>query len=290
MPVGAPSATSGTRARRGERLLVEKREDPRDRRGLARPGSARHHREAPHHRDDRRQALKGIRVASEKSCNPVFQHFEVDVARRRVGACQKVRSHLTFVGPVPVQIQGRPFQPQGPVFADESAGSEQSGPSPRIRPREVVEGNRYLRIGVGRPADRLQIHARVPEAWGAHRQRGTEKDHVLVHGVFVRSPKQSETARHVDVRRDDHPCLVEGAQQSRRTACKLDSPTPRRRIAESCHFCDPLSKRSLSSSIIAAGGHHDHTPQGWPSAVGNIGLLMPRRNRYRTPAKSLATS
>ena len=70
--------------------------------------------------------------------------------------------------------------------------------------------HRGLCVGVGGPADRLEIHTGVTEARGAHRQGGAEEDACRRRD----GSEAAEAARHVDVSGDEHPRFVERAQQA----------------------------------------------------------------------------
>ena len=93
----------------GKRLLVEQRENSSDGRRLAGPRATCDHGEVPCDGYDRRQPLKRICPAAEKPPDSVSQHIAVDLACGSIRTSEKIGRDLTLVGPVPVEVQGRPL-------------------------------------------------------------------------------------------------------------------------------------------------------------------------------------
>ena len=106
-------------------------------------------------------------------------------------------------------------------------------------------------------------------------ERGRQLDRLV---GLVR--ERGDPHRDVDVGRREHADVVELAQQARRMARAADVEE-----VELDHAGTPRSSRSLSATTSRAGGRHENTPHGVPPTAGVSGPVIPRTNRYRTPAR-----
>ena len=125
---------------------------------------------------------------------------------------------------------------------------------------------------------RGQVDEDVPEARGAHGEGGGQH-----HGVVRLADEPAEARRHVDVGRRQHAGVVELEQQPGGAAREADVEAVA--LADGGHAPSPRSSTSLSAATSAADGCQVNTPHGTPSATGVSGPVIPRRNRYRTPAR-----
>ena len=172
LPVGAASATSGGRRPAG-RLLVEQREDPRHRGGLACARTAGDDREPAQHSRGRRELLKVRPVsAREEADQRGGEKLGVDAVGRRPGKGEEVTCHLALLGPVTIEVQRRPAQMKGPVGPDEGAVPKPVDPVRLRRPREGPHVDGRVQVRARRQVDRGQVHAHVTEPGCADGERG----------------------------------------------------------------------------------------------------------------------
>jgi hypothetical protein len=198
------------------------------------------------------------------------------------------RPHLVEVGgnrallaPVPVEVEPGAEQSQRPRFAGAHAvlavlaDRDQLTPRERVeplvdsRPRQLRQIDRLVGFDGRGLANRRQVDEHVSQPRSAHGQRDRESHRVALHPNQPGQPR-----RDVYVRRRQQPDLVERTQQPR---C-ADRPARFERICDRAHAEPPRSSTSLSATTSGPGGRQANTPASASPA-------MPRRNRYRTPAK-----
>ena len=262
---GRPLSPSG-------RLFVEEHQHAGHRRRLARARAAGDDREAPEHRRCRSQPLKvGLFLAREQPRQPRGEQLDVHAIGRRAREGQEIAGHLLFLRPVAVEVEHRPLQVERPIEARERAACNAGDPVVFVRPGELSQVG-LLQVRGGRGADRGQIDTDVAESRRADGEGGTEQD-----GVVARVPEQPESRRDVHVGCRQDAGLVELAQHARGAASEADVvPVGLRQAHGSSR---PRSNRSLRDATSDPDGRQDHTPHGWPSTSGRVGLLIPRRNK-----------
>ena len=116
----------------------------------------------------------------------------------------------------------------------------------------------------------------MPDAWSAHREGGGQQN-----GIVGSADQAGEAARHVDVGGGEHAGVVELEQQPGRPAREAGVEA----LGDVGHAPSPRSRTSLSASTSAGVGCQVKTPHGTPSTSGVSGPVIPRTNRYRTPAR-----
>ena len=124
--------------------------------------------------------------------------------------------------------------------------------------------------------DALEVDEHVPDARRAHGERGSQQN-----GIIGSADQLGETPRDVDVSGRQHAGVVELEQQPGRAAREAGVEA----LDEVGHALSPRSRTSLSASTSAGDGCQVNTPHGVPSTTGVSGPVIPRTNRYRTPAR-----
>jgi hypothetical protein len=255
------------------RLFSEQRQHPGDRGGLARPRPAGDHRKPPQDGGGRRQALQvRSRPFVEPGIETSAEHVEVDAAGPLIGPGEQVRGHLSFGCPVPVEVEQAPFYPERPVVPREGTFLEAGDPAVGRRPGQVGYVRAVLVLAARRRANGRQVDADVPEPRGPHREGRPEQ-----HGFVIGAAQGSEAQSDVHIGGMEDPGEVEGPQRRRRPQGQIGVEGGR--TEDRGHAVPPRSKRSLRASTSDPEGHQDQTPQGWPSTLGKVGLLIPRKNR-----------
>ena len=276
----------GRRAR-GERLLLEQRDDAGDGRRLAGARAAGHDREASQHGRGGRLLLLGVGIlALEQPGDPggedVHPHGDVGGAGERL----EVGRDLLLLAPVAVEVERAADELQGTIGPHQPARRDPRDPPGGLGPRQRREVDRVVDVDRRRLVDPLQVDEDVPDARGAHGQRRGEHDRV------VRLVDQrGEAVRDVDVGGREHARVVELEQQPGGAAREADVEAVA--LVDRGHASAPTvrgpdlpwSSTSLSASTSAADGCHVNTPHGTPSTTGVSGPVIPRMNRYSTPAR-----
>ena len=116
----------------------------------------------------------------------------------------------------------------------------------------------------------------MPDTRGAHCERGSQQN-----GIICSADQLGEPSRDVDVGGRQHAGVVELEQQPGRSAREACVEA----LDDVGHALSPRSRTSLSASTSAGDGCHVNTPHGVPSTTGVSGPVIPRTNRYRTPAR-----
>ena len=280
------------RRRPGARLLAQQRHDSRHGGGLAGARAAGHHGKPAQHRRGRRQRLASVDRLPEQASQTGGQHGLIDVGGRVGGEGVQRRRHPHLLAPVAVQVQPRPLESQRPGGCRRSTLAADTSPLPDTRvthdsgsghgssPRST--GSSVSIAAVSRM--RSQVDVDVAEPRRADGQRHRQRHLVVGLGGDRREPPC-----HVHVGGGQHPRLVEDAQQ----AGGVDGEARLERIAigdGDRHRCVPASSASLSAWTSAAGGRQPNTPHGLPSMTGVPSPVIPRTNRYTTPARSRSGS
>ena len=111
---------------------------------------------------------------------------------------------------------------------------------------------------------------------GPHRKGDGEE-----HGLVVDAGHSAEPEGDVDIGGGEHAGAVELGEQPGRP----ERHPGIEQIGVSHAACTPVSRRSLTATTSAGGGDHENTPHGCPSTRGTTAPVIPRRNRYSTPAR-----
>jgi hypothetical protein len=263
------------------RLLGEQGDDPRHGRRLARARAAGDDCEPLAHGGRRRGALQVVRRAIEEAREALLERGLVDrlVAAERA----QVRGDLALLPPIAVEVEGGADQSQrttldrGLPHGDEWARLQPGDPRLDLRPRESREIHRLVGLDRRGLADRREVDEHVAEARRADRERRRERDRLV-----VLAGNHGEADRDVDVGRREHADVIERAQEPGRVAGAADVVGVV--FGERAHAV-PRSRTSLSATTSGAGGRQAKTPHGVPPTVGVSGPVIPRTNRYSTPAR-----
>ena len=124
--------------------------------------------------------------------------------------------------------------------------------------------------------DALEVDEHVPDARGAHGECGGEQN-----GIIGSADKLGQPPRDVHVGGREHAGVVELEQQPGRSAGEACVEA----LGDVGHAPSPRSRTSLSAPTSAGDGCHVNTPHGVPSTTGVSGPVIPRTNRYKTPAR-----
>lgn len=263
--------------RRGTGAVLgdEQGEDTGDRMGLTGSRTAGDHR-GPVGRGERRREALPIRNSTRRAEQAVefTAHHRGIGGRMARGSRREHPADDLLLLEIAIQIEQR--TDAGPSRIGEPQWAQRSGRTTQhqgtlaqrredvflLRPRQIrgIEQIRAFLVGVHTdlPHPR-EIQAHRPRPYGAHRQRGGEQHQLL---LFAGEPAQP--LGHMDIRRREHPGLVELPQH----------PGPPLRHPDGYHEPPPAS-RSDSATISPAGGVQSNTP----APAGVPGPIMPRTNR-----------
>ena len=159
------------RAGRG-RLLVEQGQDPGHRGRLAGARAAGDHRDPAQHGGGGGQALEVGAVDRRRTAAPGPPPAGRR-RRRRPGAAaarEQVGGHLALVGPVPVEVEGRPVEAQGPVVAHQRALATAASTHSRVGPGQRRRRRPAVDVGAGRAA----MVARSTQTWPSRGARAAK--------------------------------------------------------------------------------------------------------------------
>ena len=121
---------------RGERLLLEQRDDPGDRRRLAGARAAGHDREPSQHGRGGRLLLPGVgRLALEQPGDPVGEHVHAHAAVETAGERLEVGRDLLLLAPVAVEVERAALELQRAVGPDQPARRDTARSSRTARAR-----------------------------------------------------------------------------------------------------------------------------------------------------------
>ncbi len=220
----------------------------------------------------------------EQPSQPVVEHPFVDALRRVLGEHAQVRRDAHLLAPVAIQVQPRAHEPQRPagrvvVLAgrDERARREGSLPFRGLRPRQRREVDGLVEIDGRLRGDRSEVDVDVAEARPADGQRDGERERQ----VRLAARERGQSQRHVDVGCGEHAGVIELAQRRGRLAHAASVM----QVGGLDHGAPPRSSTSLSATTKPGGGFHANTPHGLSPTTGVAGPLIPRKKRYRTPAR-----
>ena len=194
---------------RGERLLLEQRDDPGDRRRLAGAGTAGHDREPAEDGCGSGLLLPDVgRLAPEQPRDPVGEHVHAHAAVETAGERLEVRRHLLLLAPVAVEVERAPLQLQRAAGPDQSARPDTARPRRGRGPGERREVDGIVDVDGRRLVDALEVDEHVPDARGAHGECGSQEN-----GIVRSAHQLGEAPRDVDVSGRQHAGVVELEQQ-----------------------------------------------------------------------------
>ena len=125
---------------RGERLLLQQRDDPRDGRRLAGARASGDDRQASEHRGGGCLLLPVVgRLALEEPGEPVGEHVHPHRVVGGAGQRLEVRRDLLLLAPVAVEVERAALEPQRAIRADERARRHLARP---IRRATATAGSR----------------------------------------------------------------------------------------------------------------------------------------------------
>jgi hypothetical protein len=294
----------GLAGRRGERdeqvrrarsrgLLGQERDDARDGSRLAGARTPGDDGKAPQDRRDGRERLPAVLLSREKPADPVGEHVGGDVHRRPARQRAQVGGHLPLLAPVAVQVQQGPHESQRPVgrpgrlaAGHEGARGDARRPRPGSRPRQRAEVDRLLGVDRRGVADGRQVDQDVAEPRTAHGEGDGQGDPVVLRpGQGLQPPGD------VDVGRREHARGVECPEEPGRLSGAANvEGVDLVGAAEVGHAAPPRSRTSLRAVTSDPEGHQEKTPHGIPLTVGVSAPVIPRRKRYRTPARWMSAS
>lgn len=271
-------------------LFDEQREDRRHGGGLAGPRTSRDHREAAQDGRCCREALVVGILAREQPGQARSQQLQVHALHGRVAPNVQVGGDLALVAPVAVQIEAGADEPQRAVAAGRAPGchkrarSQLADPAVMVGPRQALRIGRLVSVNHDRLFDGGEVDANAAQPGGPDRERRSQQDPLV-----PIAEKRPQPSRHVNVGRGQHACVVEDTQEARRVphVQRVIGIHPGSGTAGT--HGRPRSSRSLSASTRAPGGLQENTPQRWPPTLDVAAPVIPRRKRYRTPARLRST-
>ena len=229
---------------RGERLLLQQRDDPGDGRRLAGARASGDDRQASQHRGGGGLLLPVVgRLAPEQPGEAVGEHVHPHRVVGGAGQRLEVGRDLLLLAPVAVEVERAALEPQRAVRADELARRDLRDPCGGRRPRQGGEVDGVVDVDRRRLADPLEVDEDVPDARRAHGEGGGQQN-----GIVRSADQAGEAARHVDVGGGEHARVVELEQQPGRAPREAGVEA----LGEVAHAASPRSRTSLSASTSAA--------------------------------------
>ena len=187
----------------------------------------------------------------------------------------QVGGDLALLAPVAVEVERAAVEPQRPARRARSPSDEPlaAATRPALRPRQRGQVDRL--VGCRRSRCRGSSRGRR-STWPEPRARARRAPRPAATASSVSPRERGEPPRDVDVGGGEHAGVVELAQQAGRARAA-------RRRRRSSHA-------ARSSTSLSAAHQRGRRPPGEhaaaaPSTTGVSGPVIPRRNRYRTPAR-----